>query len=152
MRERACIFDPNLTTLLCYPEDEEYEDVEELGGLLHHIEYGGSSEDVIILDGVAIDNLREYCGEHLVNFIEAHEYAHYWLKHSYDTRPITEKELEADLFASLLVPELEDIELIIATRQGNYCVKTLRNLVPKFLEYKRTVGNEPKPTPEQIPS
>ena len=150
MKERACIFDPNLATLLCYPEDEEYEDVEELGNVLHHIDYGGSSEDVIVLDGVMIDQLRENCGDYFANFVEAHEYAHYWLKHSYDARPIAEKELEADLFASLLVPELKDVELIIATRQGNYCVKTLRNLIPDFLEYKRTVANELKPTPEQI--
>lgn len=150
MKERACIFDPNLTTLLCYPEDEEYDDVQELGSMLHHIDYDDYAEDVIVLDGVIIDQLRENCGDHFANFVEAHEYAHYWLKHFSDTRPTPEKELEADLFASMLVPELNEIELIICTRQGNYDIKKYRELLPKFLEYKRTVLNEPKPIPEPI--
>lgn len=150
MKERDCLFDPDITTLICYPEDEEYDDVRELGSMLHHIDYGGSSEDVIVLDGVMIDQLNENCGEHFANFVEAHEYAHYWLKHFSDIRPSAEKELEADLFASMLVPELDEIELIICTRQGNYDIKKYRELLPKFLEYKRTVLNEPKPTPEPI--
>ena len=152
MKERACLFDPNITTLICYPEDEEYDDVQALGSMLHHIdyEYEDYTEDVIVLDGTMIDQLRENCGDHFANFVEAHEYAHYWLKHFSDTRPTPEKELEADLFASMLVPELNEIELIICTRQGNYSIEKYRELIPKFLEYKRTVLNEPKPIPEPI--